>query len=86
MRLRDQILTPFKFQALGILVALGCTMGCGNSTSPADSAKASSSELESAKKSVTNPTKIHGKTLPADTDLSARERRALKQEGQLPAK
>jgi hypothetical protein len=38
-----------------------------------------------AREAVSRPTKIKGKAIPADSSLSARERRALKQLGELPA-
>jgi hypothetical protein len=68
------------------LLTIGSVSGCGDSANPGAPGKASSTDLESAKQSLAAPVKVRGKTLPADSNLSARERRALKQEGQLPTK
>jgi hypothetical protein len=68
------------------LLASAPIAGCGVAATSGESAKSSSTVLESAKQSLALPRKVRGKTLPADTNLSARERRALKQEGLLPAK
>jgi hypothetical protein len=66
------------------LLVIGSISGCGGSGPSASAQKANSDVLESAKESLASPTKVRGKTLPADTNLSARERRALAKEGQLP--
>ena len=60
--------------------------GCGGSpgASGSGSSNGSGTELEAAKASLATPTKAKGKTLPADTNLSVRERRLLSKEGQLP--
>src|SRR5262245_25117013 len=68
------------------LLASAPIAGCGGSATSGESAKSSSTVLESAKQSLASPKKVRGKILPADTNLSARERRALKQEGLLPSK
>jgi hypothetical protein len=67
------------------LLALGIAMlsGCGDSSSASDS-KASSATLVAAREAVSKQTNIKGKFLPADSSLSVRERRALKQVGELP--
>jgi hypothetical protein len=67
-----------------VLIASGFLSGCGDSTPPSAAGKARTVDLESAKRSLATPTRVRGKSLPADSNLSARERRALKQEGQLP--
>jgi hypothetical protein len=72
--------------AFGALLTIVSVSGCGGSATNGGPGKAGSTDLESAKQSLTAPAKVRGKTLPADTNLSARERRALKQEGQLPTK
>ena len=76
-------LLPIACGALLTIVSVG---GCGGSATDGGPGKASSTDLESAKRSLAAPGKVQGKTLPADTNLSARERRALKQEGQVPTK
>jgi hypothetical protein len=69
--------------AVAVLSAAALS-GCGGSSAPAGVGKGSSAVLDSAKQSLAVPTKVRGKTLPADANLSARERRALKKEGLLP--
>jgi len=81
-----------RYKTLGFSVSMiGCTFlaigsiaGCGDSGPSAGAQKANSTDLESAKQSLASRTKVRGKTLPVDTNLSARERRALAKEGQLP--
>jgi hypothetical protein len=65
------------------LLSFGAWSGCGDSAS-SGAGKAKSTVLDSANKSLSETTKVRGKQLPATSNLSARERRALKQEGQLP--
>ena len=72
--------------ASGALLTIVSISGCGGSATDSGPGKASSTELESARRSLDAPAKVRGKTLPADTNLSPRERRALKQEGELPTK
>ena len=72
--------------ACGALLTIVSVGGCGGSATDGGPGKASSTDLESAKRSLAAPGKVQGKTLPADTNLSARERRALKQEDQAPSK
>jgi hypothetical protein len=72
--------------AFGAFLAIVSVSGCGGSATDGGPGKAISTDLESAKQSLATPAKVRGKTLPADANLSARERRALKQEGQLPTK
>jgi hypothetical protein len=68
-----------------LLPVLGLT-GCGSTPDP--TGKASSTTLESARKSLQEKpvTKGRGKNAAPDANLSARERRALKQQGELPSK
>ncbi len=71
--------------ALGAVLATGTISGCGGSATSGGSGKPSSAILESAKKSLATPTKLRGKkSLAPETNLSARERRALKQDAQTP--
>jgi len=66
-------------------VALGlATAGCGDDASQTGADKADSPTVAAARESIKQQAKVRGKTLPADTNLSARERRALKQQGELP--
>jgi len=81
---RDRTLGFYASMFATALIVIGSISGCGDSGSSAGSQKASSADLESAKQSLASPTKVRGKALPADTNLSARERRALAKEGQLP--
>ena len=68
------------------VLALGVATlsGCGGSSS-ASASKVSPAALVTAREAVSKRTMIKGKILPADSSLSARERRALKQLGELPA-
>jgi hypothetical protein len=68
----------------GITLGLAGLSGCGG-TSTASVGKASSVVLESARKSLRQGTKTKGKSLNARSNLSVRERRALRQAGELPA-
>jgi hypothetical protein len=72
--------------AFGALLTIVSVSGCGGSATDGGPGKASSRDLESAKESLAAPAKVRGKTLPAETNLSPRERRALKQAGELPTK
>ena len=72
--------------AFGAFLTIVSVSGCGGSATDGGPGKAISTDLESAKRSLATPAKVRGKTLPTDANLSARERRALKQEGQLPTK
>jgi hypothetical protein len=72
--------------AFSALLTIMTVSGCGGSVPDGGPAKTSSTDLESARKSIAAPSKVRGKALPADTNLSPRERRALKQEGELPTK
>jgi hypothetical protein len=72
--------------ACSALLTIVSVSGCGGSATNGGPGKASSSELESAQKSLAAPAKVRGKTLPADINLGPRERRALKQAGELPTK
>jgi hypothetical protein len=81
---RYRTLVPSASIVATALLVIGSIAGCGDSSSSAGAQKASQTDLESAKNSLASPTKVRGKTLPADTNLSARERRALAKEGQLP--
>lgn len=67
---------------VGILAMVAGLSGCGGSTST-DSSSTKSVEVPSED---LKPMKLKGKTLPPDTNLSARERRALKKQGDLPTK
>ena len=72
--------------AFGALLTIVSVSGCGGSGTNGGPGKASSSELESAQKSLAAPAKVRGKALPADSNLGPRERRALKEAGELPTK
>lgn len=81
---RLQTLGPSATFIASAILVIGSIGGCGSSGPSAGAQQAASTDLEAAKKSLASPTKVRGKTLPADTNLSARERRALAKEGQLP--
>jgi len=72
--------------AFGAFLTIVSVSGCGGTATDGGPGKASSPDLESAKRSLATPAQARGKALPADSNLSARERRALKQEDQLPSK
>lgn len=77
--------SSFRIHMLGILPALAVTIGCGSSaTSGSGDTKADSELLKAAQESLSTPTKVRGKTVPAASNLSVKERRALKQAGELP--
>ena len=66
-------------------LASGClalASGCGGPT-PSATPVASQATIQAAKESIAKETKLKGKTLPKDSNLSARERRALSREGQI---
>ena len=84
---RGSSFSSFRLRTLATLLALATTCGCGGSgTSGGADAKANSKELAAARESLATRVKVRGKTLPATSNLSVRERRALKQAGELPAK
>jgi hypothetical protein len=67
-----------------VILGVATLSGCGYSSSASD-AKVSPVALVTAREALSKQTKIKGKTLPADSSLSARERKALKQSGELPS-
>jgi hypothetical protein len=81
--LRSFVLASSMATAL-LTLGVATLSGCGGSSS-ASASKVSPATLVIAREAVSKQTKIKGKTLPADSSLSARERRALKQSGELPA-
>jgi hypothetical protein len=72
--------------AFGALLTIVSVSGCGGSATNGGPGKASSTDLDAAKQSLAAPAKVRGKALPADTNLGPRERRALKEAGELPTK
>ena len=72
--------------AFGAFLTIVSVSGCGGSATDGGPGKAISTDLESAKQSLATPAKVRGKALPADSNLGPRERRALKEAGELPTK
>jgi hypothetical protein len=70
--------------AVGMGLAIAGLGGCGGDGTSTDSGKPSTPTVEAARESIKQQAKVKGKALPADTNLSARERRALKQQGEVP--
>ena len=67
-------------------LSVGSFSGCGSSTPTGMPEKASSADLEAAKQSLAAKSKVRGKGLAEDANLSAKERRILAKEGLLPKK
>jgi len=70
--------------AVGMSLAIAGLDACGGDATSTDSGKPTTPTVEAARESIKQQAKVKGKTLPPDTNLSARERRALKQQGEVP--
>ena len=70
--------------AVGMGLAIAGLGGCQGDATSTDSGKAASPTVEAARESIKQQAKVRGKSLPPDTNLSARERKALKQQGEVP--